>query len=566
MEPELRDRGIFRLNAVRPNLIDDVVARTTAEFAGKPAENQLSETLYLERRRLRNFHPTVFTKGRKDRDLRLYNDLQKGLLRSPGEADRGAMLERVTRHFAEEIGGHFDPAIYRIASHAVPWGFNWLLNAASVRRFLPWGLTESLESRINVHGEIDSLRALSRRGTILLVPTHQSNIDSVLIGYIIYLLGLPPFAYGAGLNLYSNPVLNFFMSNLGAYTVDRAKTNEIYKSTLKNYSIALLQEGIHSIFFPGGGRSRSGAVESKLKLGLLGTGLQAQIQGYQAGKPNPNVYVVPMVMSYHFVLEAASLIEAYLAESGGHRFILAGDESWQVSKVARFFWKFFSSQAGLHVSIGRPLDVFGNFVDEEGRSIGPNGTLIDPKRWLMTRGELCADEQRDREYTRELGRKIVDRFHRENVVLTSHAVAFAFFEMIRQKYPDFDLYRILRLSHAQRSRPTDDFLSYAEGLRQRLIDAEKRGDLKLSDELRSGSGAMSGPSPLPAWIADGMAQLGLLHESPVLEVSEDIISAVDMNLLYYYRNRLSGYGLSILAETGGPRKSPGEHDEKGFLA
>ena len=34
-------------------------------------------------------------------------------------------------------------------------------------------------------------------------------------------------------------------------------------------------------------------------------------------------------MSYHFVLEASSLIEDYLAESGKHRFIITDDESWQ---------------------------------------------------------------------------------------------------------------------------------------------------------------------------------------------------------------------------------------------
>src|SRR6202022_4555136 len=123
------------------------------------------------------------------------------------------------------------------------------------------------------------------------------------------LMSLPPFAYGAGLNLFSNPVLSFFMSRLGSYTVDRQKTNSIYKQTLKNYSTRILREGIHSIFFPGGGRSRSGAIESKVKLGLLGTGLEAQIENLKSGKPNPKIFVVPMDMSYHFVLEAGSLIE-----------------------------------------------------------------------------------------------------------------------------------------------------------------------------------------------------------------------------------------------------------------
>jgi glycerol-3-phosphate O-acyltransferase len=37
-----------------------------------------------------------------------------------------------------------------------------------------------------------------------------------------------------------------------------------------------IQRGTNSIFFPGGTRSRSGAIENKLKMGLLGTLVEAQ--------------------------------------------------------------------------------------------------------------------------------------------------------------------------------------------------------------------------------------------------------------------------------------------------
>ncbi|MBI3534458.1 MAG: 1-acyl-sn-glycerol-3-phosphate acyltransferase, partial [Deltaproteobacteria bacterium] len=372
------------------------------------------------------------------------------------------MLQTVLNHYAGEIGGHFDPLIYKVATHAVPWGFNWLLHAASVRRFLPWGIQEELKKKIHIHGEVQCLQKLSQKGTILLVPTHQSNLDSLLIGYIIYLMGLPPFAYGAGLNLFSNPVLGFFMSRLGTYTVDRQKTNLIYKQILKNYSAQILRESIHSVFFPGGGRSRSGSIENKLKLGLLGTGLQAELQNWIEGKTNPRIFIFPMVTSYHFVLEASSLIEDYLAESGKHRFIIMDDESWQSFKILSFFWKFFSSQSAITVRIGKPLDVFGNFVNDEGYATGPNGVTIDPKKWLTTFGKLKTETQRDQEYTRELGEKLAERFHYENTVLSSHLVAFVMFEVLRKKYRDLDLYRFLRLTPPQRTVVYETFLQEAE--------------------------------------------------------------------------------------------------------
>jgi glycerol-3-phosphate O-acyltransferase len=518
----------------------------------------LGEALYGEKVRMKRFRANIFTRKRHQADRKIWGRVQSGLVKPAAEVDRQILLNDVIAHYAEEIGGHFDPRVYHFATRAVPWGFSWLLNAASVRRFLPWGMTQSLMSRLHILGEVPALQKLAQQGTILLVPTHQSNIDSVLIGYVIYLMSLPPFAYGAGLNLFSNPVLSFFMSRLGSYTVDRQKNNAIYKSTLKNYSTRILREGIHSIFFPGGGRSRSGAIESRLKLGLLGTGLEAQIENIQLGKPKPKVFVVPMVMSYHFVLEASSLIESYLEESGKHRFILPGDESWQPSQILGFFWKLFSSQSGVTVRIGKPLDIFGNFVDEQGQSIGPNGTTIDSSRWLKTRGELRKDPQRDQEYIRELGYRLSDRFHKENTVLTSHLVAFAFFETLRSKYPEYDLYRFLRLSLAQRSIPLSEFLSSAENYHRKVTQAADRGEMFLSDELRN--------LDIRAWVQDGVKQLGLLHDAAVVKISDNAVWTEDMSLLYYYRNRLSGYGLSFLAGVGGERTPTHQNDSKGFLA
>jgi glycerol-3-phosphate O-acyltransferase len=541
---------LTHFNDLRLRVLADVVTRTMEEFENSALDLTLGEALYSENFRLKRERPNLFTKGRYRTDKVLWNEIQSGLLSSSISVDRKKLLRLVVKHYAEEICGRFDPNVYRFSTRAVPWGFSWLLNAASVKRFLPWGMSQSLESRLKIVGEISHLQNLAKRGTILLVPTHQSNIDSVLIGYVIYLMSLPPFSYGAGLNLFSNPVLSYFMGRLGAYTVDRKKSNQIYKHTLKNYSTRILREGVHSIFFPGGGRSRSGGIETHLKLGLLGTGLEAQIRNMQEGKPNPNVYVVPMVMSYHFVLEASSLIEDYLAEAGKHRYIITDDESFQPTKVANFFWKLFGSQTGITVRIGKPLDVFGNTVDEEGRSIGPNGTFVDSRRLLTTRGELQSETQRDHEYTRELGEQIVHRFHKDNTVMTSHMVAFVYFEVLRKRYPELDLYRFLRLSLEQRMIQESEFLAQAEALHRKLSQMEARGELHLSDELKNRS--------LKAWVEDGISQLGLLHDAAVVKQSVGALWTEDMNLLYYYRNRLTGYGLT--------EGTPGKNDRKGFLA
>jgi len=554
----LKKSPLTSFHKIRKKVLKDVVEKTHWELVQENLEELLEEALYTEKFRLQREPFRFFTKRRCKKDQKLWEKVQLGLIYSDQKVHQEKILDDILNHYAQEVGSHFNLMVYRIATKLIPWGFNWLFNAASVKRFLPWGASQSLLSQLRILGEVEILKKLSQKGTILLVPTHQSNLDSMLIGYIIYLLGLPPFSYAAGLNLFSDPILSFFMRYLGSYTVDRKKNNLIYKQVLKNYSIRTLQEGIHTVFFPGGGRSKSGAIEGKLKLGLLGTGLDAQVEAMKLALPRAKVFIVPWVTSYHFVLEAASLIEDFLEHSGKHKYIGVKDESKQIFKILGFFWKLFSSKSMVTVRIGRPLDVFGNFVDEFGHSIGPNGTVIDPKMWLTTCGELKGDLQRDQEYTRELGLKLSQSYLRENTVLNSHLVAFAYFETLRRKYPEYYLYRFLRLSFSQRALTEKEFMNAAETFYQRVHQLAMQGRLHLSEELKNQTNSQ--------WVREGINHLGLFHKTQVIKFSKGMIWTEDMKLLYYYRNRLSGYGLSLLAKVENIENRTELYDSKGFLA
>lgn len=60
-------------------------------------------------------------------------------------------------------------------------------------------------------GEVESVRKLCLDHTIILVPTHSSNLDSILVGYMVdAMAGLPAFSYGAGLNLFDSEFLHFY--------------------------------------------------------------------------------------------------------------------------------------------------------------------------------------------------------------------------------------------------------------------------------------------------------------------------------------------------------------------
>src|SRR5258707_10995326 len=124
------------------------------------------------------------------------------------------------------------------------------------------------------------------------------------------------------------------MARLGAYKVDRRLRFELYKEVLKTFSQVVLERGLHSIFFPGGTRSRSGAIERKLKLGLAGTALSAYIERLRTEGPSaPRYYFVPLTLNMPLVLEAETLIEDHLREEGKSRYIIEDDEFSRLRRV-----------------------------------------------------------------------------------------------------------------------------------------------------------------------------------------------------------------------------------------
>ena len=206
-----------------------------------------------------------YWKGIQARLLEIdYEDKEKAK-----EAEELILLD-ITMRYADEIAGNFKKSYYRFAQRFVTFGFARLLNAARVKGLMAlFSKQLDLHDKLHVVGETEHLRKLATKGTIVMVPTHFSNLDSILIGWAIQHLGLPPFIYGAGLNLFNIKILSYFLNSLGAYKVDRRKKNALYLETLKSYSNRAIQRGCHSLFFPGGTRSRSGEIEKNLKMGLL---------------------------------------------------------------------------------------------------------------------------------------------------------------------------------------------------------------------------------------------------------------------------------------------------------
>ncbi len=384
---------------------------------------------------------------------------------------------------------------------------------------------------------LEHLRKLAKIGTIVMLPTHFSNLDSILIGWVIHTLGLPPFIYGAGLNLFNIEIFAYFMNSLGAYKVDRRKKNMVYLETLKTYSSLAIRQGCHSIFFPGGTRSRSGKLEARLKLGLLGTAIEAQRINYEqnAEDRRKKIFAVPVVLNYNFVLEAPDLIRDYLLLKGQERYYSESDQYSTSGKILKFLIEFFTKGSSISVSIGRGMDLFGNYVDDEGRSIDKNGNHINTRDYFTYKGKITKDLQREEEYTRMLSENIVKQYHRLNRVFASHLAAFTAFEILRKKYHKLDLYSLLRLPVEEIEIDYQTYRQVFDRLRNCVIDMFNEGEVDMANHLIG---------DLDQVINHGIENVGMYHaKRPLLKNREGNIITRDLDTLYYYRNRMDGYDL-----------------------
>jgi len=490
----------------------------------------INDTLYHEKKRLEVHKNAPNWAG----DLAFWDHIKSRLVHA-GESEQRMLLEQIVQRFVHEVLGNFSPLVYEASTKVMPTALPLLLNALSPKKLLSGGIPD-LRNSVRITGRLDGLRRCQELGTVILAPTHVSNLDSVLIGWALYALGLPPFTYGAGLNLFSNPVLSFFMRNLGAYRVDRTKTSPLYKDTLKTYATVCLEHGQSQLFFPGGTRSRSGEVERHIKLGLMSCGLRAYVNNLIAKRDQPNIYIIPCNLNFHLVLEASTLIEDHLRLVGKSRYIITDDESFRPKEVMRFLSKLVQMDSEIVLNIGDPLDPFGNEVNDEGQSLDGRGRVIDITRYVSDGdGRTVHDPQRDRVYTRQTGEAVAAAFRRHNSVVSTNLLAFAMFQMMRQAHPTLDLYRLLRTAGDGAGFMMSQVADSVRLIGARVKELVTKGQLEMSDEVARGE-----PTRI---IQEALRHFGSYHRGGVISRRGDRLFPSDMNLVYYYHNRLSGYGL-----------------------
>lgn len=144
--------------------------------------------------------------------------------------------------------------------------------------------------------------------TVIFVMNHRSNMDYVLVTYLIADRSALSYAVGEWAQVWP---LSRLIKAMGAYFIRRRSRNALYRRVLARYVQLATRGGVTQAMFPEGGLSLDGALAPP-KLGLLsyltdGVDLAAR-----------DVVFVPVALNYDRVLEDRILLAA--GASGTRRF------------------------------------------------------------------------------------------------------------------------------------------------------------------------------------------------------------------------------------------------------
>jgi len=151
--------------------------------------------------------------------------------------------------------------------------------------------------------DMDGLRRLrelaSEGGSIVLLPSHKSHVDYLVLSFIMFENNLPLPTIAAGDNLSFFP-LGPVLRRAGAFFIRRSfKGDKLYAVAVEAYVRRLMREG-HSVeLFLEGGRSRTGKLLEP-KFGLLGMIVDAALS---VDRP---VQFVPVSIGYERIVETSS--------------------------------------------------------------------------------------------------------------------------------------------------------------------------------------------------------------------------------------------------------------------
>jgi len=248
----------------------------------------------IERERHLVLGPTRKTAGR----------IREEIMRSPRVRKHLESAAKAQDKPIEVIEKQADKELMRLAAKMDP------NTIALFRRVLSYVFTKIYDGFVVDQEGMERVREAARRGPLILLPSHKSHVDYLVLSYVMNQNGLSPPLIAAGDNLSFFP-LGFFLRRAGAFFIRRTfRGKKLYSSLVAAYLRRVLVDEWHVEFFLEGGRSRTGKLLPP-KLGLLSMVVDAGL-----ALPSRKISFVPISIGYERIIEQG----AYTHElSGGEK-------------------------------------------------------------------------------------------------------------------------------------------------------------------------------------------------------------------------------------------------------
>jgi glycerol-3-phosphate O-acyltransferase len=242
---------------------------------------------------------------------------------------------------------------------------------------------------------IEKVAEYAKRHPIVLVPSHRSYFDFLLLSWLFYGRHLVPPHIAARENMGFGP-FGFIFRRAGAFFLRRSFDDPLYKEVFRAYVIWLVREGFTQEFFIEGGRSRTGRTLAP-KLGILSW----EVEGFLASHRR-DLFFVPIAITYERLIEEGAMI----SELEGQR---KSDESVlglvRARKVLQRRW------GSAHVAFGEPISL---------------GEALGERRARFAAEASPADAAEKRRFIEELGNRIAERINSATVANATGVAACAF--------------------------------------------------------------------------------------------------------------------------------------------
>ena len=153
----------------------------------------------------------------------------------------------------------------------------------------------------------EALRAVDPDAAVVFVINHRSNMDYVLVTYMVAASSALSYAVGEWARVW---LLESIIRAMGGYFIRRDSRDPVYRRVLARYVQLATAEGVTQAMFPEGGLSRDGALRPP-KFGLL---------SYMVARFDPDgerdVVFVPVGINYDRVLEDRNLTASAAKDAG----------------------------------------------------------------------------------------------------------------------------------------------------------------------------------------------------------------------------------------------------------